>query len=127
MTNSTKKDIILKKYPIVKEIENIFNDFHYTMFSADSNNIDIFIELYKGIIPQFCNGIKKDIAPVKNAISYEISSGFVEGNNNKFKLIKRIVYGKQKLVNLLKKSYVGFMSTLDNFDISLIVEDILNQ
>jgi len=32
-------------------------------------------------------GIKKDIAPVKNAISFDESSGFVEGNNNKFKLI----------------------------------------
>ena len=49
-------------------------------------------------ICDFCQSIKKDIAPVKNAISYNISSGFVEGNNNKFKLIKRIVYGKSKLV-----------------------------
>ena len=31
------------------------------------------------------------------------SSGFVEGNNNKFKLLKRIVYGTIGLVNLAKK------------------------
>ena len=54
-------------------------------------------------ISSLCNGLKKDIAAVKNAISSPISSGFVEGNNNKFKLIKRIVYGKMKLVNLFRK------------------------
>ena len=118
--------IIFEKYPIAKEIQTVFRDFHYVMFSADIDNLDIFIELYNKLIPGFCNGIKKDIAAIKNAISFEINSGFVEGNNNKFKLIKRIVYGKPKLVNLLKRCYVGFMLTLDNFDISLIVEDILN-
>ena len=96
------------------------------MFSANPDNLDLFIDIYNDLIPSFCNGIKKDIAPVKNAISYEINSGFVEGNNNKFKLIKRILYGKSNLVNLFKKCYLGFMSTLDTFDISLIVEDVLN-
>ena len=85
----------------------------------------IYIELYKDKINSFCNGIKKDIAPVKNAISNEINSGFVEGNNNKFKLIKRIVYGKQKLVNLFKKSYLCFLSTLDNFSMQEIVNQVL--
>lgn len=119
-------EIIYEKYPITKRIQVLFNDFHDVIFSSVPDNIDIFIELYKDIIPTFCNGLKKDIAPVKNAISLEINSGFVEGNNNKFKLIKRIVYGKSKLCNLLKRSFIGFMSTLDNFDISIMVEDILN-
>ena len=119
-------EIIFKKYPIAKQVQVLFKDFHYVMFSANPDNLDLFIELYDDLIPSFCNGIKKDIAPVKNAISCEINSGFVEGNNNKFKLIKRIVYGKLKLVNLFKKCYLSFMSTLDTFDISLIVEDVLN-
>ena len=95
------------------------------MFSASPNNLDEFIKKYQDDVTSFCNGLKKDIAPIKNAISYEINSGFVEGNNNKFKLIKRIVYGKSKLCNLLKRSYISFMSTLNDFDISTIVEDIL--
>ena len=118
-------ELIFQKYPIAKEIQTLFKDFHYVIFSADSNNLDLFLDIYSDLIPSFCNGIKKDIAPVKNAISYEINSGFVEGNNNKFKLIKRIVYGKMKLVNLFKKCYFGFMSTLDNFDISMIVKKVL--
>lgn len=118
--------LIYEAYPITKQVKIIFNDFHDVMFGNVSEDLDIFIELYKDIIPSFCKGLKKDIAPIKNAISLEINSGFVEGNNNKFKLIKRIVYGKSKLCNLLKRSFVSFMSTLDNFDISLIVDDVLN-
>lgn len=81
------------------------------MFSEKTELLDSFIEKSKDKVPSFCKGLKKDIAPVKNAISYSINSGFVEGNNNKFKLIKRIVYGKQKLCNLFKKSYLCFLVT----------------
>ena len=118
--------IIEDKYPIIKTIRTIFTDFHDIIFGNDTELLDIFIELYKDDISSFCNGLKKDIAAVRNAISSEINSGFVEGNNNKFKLIKRIVYGKQKLCNLFKKTYLCFLSTLDNFALEEIVEQILN-
>lgn len=118
-------DIIKVKYPLIQDIKDVFNDFHKTMFGKNPNDLNIFIKKYNYIISSFCNGLKKDIAPVKNAISNEINSGFVEGNNNKFKLIKRIVYGKMKLVNLFKKSYLCFLATLDNFSINEIVEQIL--
>jgi len=118
-------NLIKVKYPIVKEVQNIFCDFHQVMFGNNPNELDIFIEKYNLKINSFCNGLKKDIAPVKNAISNEINSGFVEGNNNKFKLIKRIVYGKQKLVNLFKRSYLCFLATLDNFSIQEIVNQVL--
>ena len=119
-------EIIVKKYPIVKDVQMIFKDFHDTIFSNDEEMLDMFIEVYKNKINTFCKGLEKDIAAVKNAISLEINSGFVEGNNNKFKLIKRILYGKSNLVNLFKRCYLSFAVTLDNFDISLLVEDILN-
>lgn len=118
-------NLIKKKYPIVEDVKNIFNDFHQTMLGNNPDELDTFIEKYNSKINSFCNGLKKDIAPVKNAISNEINSGFVEGNNNKFKLIKRIVYGKQKLVNLFKKCYLCFLSTLDNFSIKEIVNQVL--
>ena len=118
--------IIEDKYPIIKTIRTIFTDFHDIIFDNDTELLDIFIELYKDDIPSFCNGLKKDIAAVRNAISSDINSGFVEGNNNKFKLIKRIVYGKQKLCNLFKKTYLCFLSTLDSFALEEIVEQVLN-
>ena len=117
--------IIFEKYPIAKEVQTIFKDFHDTMFSNDEDMLDRFLDTYKAKIPSFCNGIEKDIVAVKNAISSKISSGFVEGNNNKFKLIKRILYGKSKLCNLFKKCYLSFLATLDNFNISELVQNIL--
>jgi transposase len=56
----------------------------------------------------FCDGIEKDIAPVKNAISLPVSSGLVEGCNNKFKLIKRSLYGRSGFVNLRQKCMLAF-------------------
>ena len=74
----------------------------------DNNN-------YESPIPSFINGLKKDILPAKNAISFLESSGFVEANNNKFKLIKRIVYGRTNLVNLFNKFYLCFSFKRVNF------------
>ncbi len=70
--------------------------------------IDDNIENVKSGIQGFIKSIKKDIAPIKAAISFNESSGFVEGNNNKFKLIKRILYGRCNLVNLFKKCFSIF-------------------
>ena len=112
-----------KVYPIINIIKNIFQDFHNTIFSGKEDLLDKFIINYQNQLPSFCKGLKKDIAAVKNAISNSINSGFVEGNNNKFKLIKRIVYGKQKIVNLFKRCYLAFTSTLD--DLSLL-ESVIN-
>ena len=117
---------IFDKYPIAKDVQEMFKDFHDTIFSKDEEMLDIFIELYKNKIETFCNGLEKDIAPIKNAISLKINSGFVEGNNNKFKLIKRILYGKAKLCNLFRKSYLSFLATTENFDINDVVEGVLN-
>ena len=113
---------IKDKYLIVNQVQTIFRDFHDTIFSKQEDDLDNFIQKYNSILPSFCNGLKKDITAVKNAISSEINSGFVEGNNNKFKLIKRIVYGKQKICNLFKRCYLAFTSTLD--DLSLLKDTI---
>ena len=114
MTFIFEKSLIKEKYPITEQIRIAFKEFHDTIFSNDESKIDDYIETYKNILPSFCNGLKKDITAVKNAISNKINSGFVEGNNNKFKLIKRIVYGKQKICNLFKRCFLAFTSTLDD-------------
>lgn len=127
VNSKTKKDdkikenieLIKQKHPLVADVEQVFNDFHSVIMSDTPELVDQFIDIYEDTeISDFCHSIKKDIAPVKNAISYDISSGFVEGNNNKFKLIKRIVYGKSKLVNLFRKCYVAFSATKEDFTLS---------
>ena len=72
---------------------------------------------YESPIPSFINGLKKDILPAKNAISFSESSGFVEGNNNKLKLVKRILYGRANLVNLFRRCYLCFSFKKANFSL----------
>ncbi len=115
-------NIIRTSYPIVEEVEKIFKEFHSILMGNKIEDLDIFLETYKSTkIRPFCEGIKKDITAVKNAISSDISSGFVEGNNNKFKLIKRIIYGKAKLVNLFRKCYVAFIAKNESFSVSELI------
>ena len=70
----------------------------------------------------FVESIKKDVTPIKNAISSVESSGFVEGNNNKFKLIKRILFGKAKTNNLFRKCYVCFLFKNKDFDVKKLIK-----
>ncbi len=126
----TKKDetigcyiqIILDKYETARTVREIFCSFHSILMGNDPTKLDGFLEKYgESGIQSFCNGIKGDIAPVKNAISHDVSSGFVEGNNNKFKLLKRIVYGRSGLVNLEKKCKIAFMSDGKDFNLSSLI------
>ena len=115
-------NIIKEAYPVAVYVETVFKDFHRIIMGNSPEEIDIFIEQYEeSVISTFCNGLKRDIAPVKNAISHPESSGFVEGNNNKFKLLKRIVYGRSGLVNLSKKCKLAFMPKDDTFTLSSLI------
>ena len=92
---------------------------HSLLMGKEESKLDEYLKEYdKSEIQAFCTGIEKDILPVKNAISFSISSGFVEGNNNKFKVLKRIVYGRSGLVNLEKKCKLAFMSKSEDFSLS---------
>jgi len=118
-------DIIRQKYEIVVILENIYNDFYKTLMGNDPNRLDNFVNKYEAsVIKVFIDGVKEDIAPVRNAISSDISSGFVEGNNNKFKLIKRILYGRADLPFLFKKSYLAFLFSLDDFSLPIFAQAI---
>ena len=113
---------IREYYPAVIWIEEVFHTFHSALMGKEPEKMDEFLEQYTNSpLNGFCEYIKKDIAPVKNAISLEVSSGFVEGNNNKFKLIKRIVYGRSKLVNLSKKCLFAFMPKVEGFELSNLI------
>lgn len=124
--NMKKDDIIEKNFEIIKEkyalvavLKDIYDDFHKILMDKNPDKLDAFIDKHKeSVFKSFVDGILYDIVPVKNAISYNESNGFVEGNNNKFKLIKRILYGRANLDNLFKKCYVAFQTKKANFDLS---------
>ena len=114
--------LIRECFPAVRWTEEVFHAFHSALMGKEPSKMDEFLEKYTGTsLNGFCECIKKDIAPVRNAISMEVSSGFVEGNNNKFKLIKRIVYGRTKLANLSKKCFLAFMPKADGFELSKLI------
>ncbi|WP_101299680.1 transposase [Acetivibrio saccincola] len=47
--------------------------------------------------------LTKDKKAVENSVTSQYSNGFVEGNNNRLKLIKRQMYGRVKLALLKAK------------------------
>jgi len=49
------------------------------------------------------NGLKRDIQSVRNTIIYEYNNGLTEGSVNKLKVIKRIMYGRNKFEMLRQK------------------------
>lgn len=126
--------LIYEKYPIVKVVNDLYSSFYSTIMGDKPNKLDEFIQkyetkkekdengedkiVYQSPIPSFIEGLKKDIPPIKNAISFSESSGFVEGNNCKFKLVKRILYGRANLVNLFRKCYLCFSMKMDNFSLN---------
>lgn len=98
--------IIEEKYPAVKLCSDIWNDFYPILMGNDPDKLDGFLEKYDGsVIQPFVNGIKMDIAPVKNAISTSVSSGFVEGGNCRYKATKRLMFGRSGINHLFNKTY----------------------
>lgn len=59
---------------------------------------------------------KKDIVPVKNAISFSLSSGFAEEGNCRYKSVKRLMFGRAGQDHLFHKTYA----------ISIIMRQSLN-
>lgn len=75
------------------------------MNAKQSERLLPYIQRLEGLeIPEvttFCNGVKADIEAVKNVISLVYNNGLAEGNVNKIKLIKRVMYSRNSF-NLLK-------------------------
>jgi len=115
--------VIKEAYPIVSQMEEMYQLFHSILMGEEPEELDEFIGRYQGTkgMAGFVEGLKRDITPVKNAISLPFSSGFVEGNNNKFKLIKRILYGRSGLANLFRKCYAAFSITQTHVPVQSLI------
>lgn len=121
-------DKIRDHYPCVKFVEDAFREFYTAVMGNDAGKIDEFIEKYDGsALNSFVSGLKMDIEAVKNAVIYEVSSGFVEGNNTKFKLVKRALGGRSGLSNLEQKSILAFLATTDDFSLSELISSTVTE
>lgn len=98
---------VLHKYPQVGKVYSTVSEFKEIMFSKNINGLNYWINntLDLGIaeLNSFINGIKIDIEAVNNAILLEYNNGLAEGSVNKLKVIKRIMYGRNKFDLLRSK------------------------
>jgi|BioPla2DNA2_1021312.scaffolds.fasta_scaffold43960_1 hypothetical protein len=98
-------EILCTRYPILETVKILISEFRNLFNNRSRHDLETFLEKYKKSvfkpIRAFAESLIKDFIPVSNAITFTYSNGFVEGNNNKLKMIKRLSYGRCSL-QLLK-------------------------
>lgn len=100
--------LIEQRYPVVRKAKEIWDRFYHIMMGDDKDPellIDFLLDYGDSEIRPFINGLKKDIEPVVAAISSGVTSGFVEGMNNRYKQVLRMMYGRSGLNLLFHKNY----------------------
>lgn len=108
------KEIIFKKYPILYHIHTFIREFREIFIKKSLSYLYLFIEKYQksviGNIRTFVNGLLKDIDAIENAVTSQLSNGFLEGGNNRLKMIKRMMYGRARLPLLRAKCFLQVRS-----------------
>ncbi len=98
---------IIQRYPVIESIINLVNEFKHLLETKNVEKLEEWIEKASNLkirkIDKFVNGLKRDIQAVRNAIIYEYNNGLAEGSVNKLKVIKRIMYGRNKFEMLRQK------------------------
>ena len=93
--------VVGKEYEVVHYLERFMFDFKSVFREKSKVMLAGFIEIYEDSvyskIKSFINGLSMDISAVANAVELPYSNGFIEGNNNRLKMIKRMMYGRAKL------------------------------
>ena len=92
------KTFIFEKYPMLNILDRCIREFRDTFQNKCIHRLHCFINKYSscGIVPleSFAKGLLNDIDAVEYAVSTEWSNGFVEGINNKIKMVKRVMFGR---------------------------------
>lgn len=98
-------DRIIAEYPVIGRVYDAVEGFKQTLFGKKESELDKWLEQTDSLeideLCSFINGIKRDIAAVKNAITLNYNNGLAEGSVNKLKVVKRIMYGRNSF-ELLK-------------------------
>lgn len=89
---------IYSQYPIIHKLKVCIDEFRQIFIHKSMPRLYLFIERYKdseyASISSFANGLSRDLSAVENAVASPLSNGFVEGVNNRTKMIKRVMYGR---------------------------------
>jgi transposase len=91
-------DNLIKEVPLLSSLRKFHMDFRNILKGGCPNQLDVWIENVQSIgrkkMDSFCEGLKKDIMAIKNAIIYNWTNGLVEGSVNRLKNKKREMYGR---------------------------------
>lgn len=91
-------EYLWNKYSILQEIEKCIREFREIFRTKKMPLLYLFIDRYKYSslkeLASFASGLEKDISAVENAVASDLSNAFVEGTNNKVKMVKRTMYGR---------------------------------
>lgn len=91
-------DRIMVQCPDVYDLRNIALAFRAALKAADARLMREWIHNAKhcqfGSVVRFAYGLQKDISAVAAAVEMQWSTGQVEGQNNRLKMIKRQMYGR---------------------------------
>jgi hypothetical protein len=114
LEEETDVDYLFNKYSSLVELKRCINNFREIYIYKNPKLLDWFIAIYSQssvkTIASFVKGLLIDIDAVRNSVTSSLSNGFVEGNNNRSKAIKRIMYGRAKIDLLSAKVIHGIQS-----------------
>ena len=87
-----------QKYPVLRETELCIRQFREIFEKKSMPLLYLFIDRYKHSsvkeFASFAKGLENDLFAVENAVASPLSNGFVEGTNNKLKMVKKAMYGR---------------------------------
>lgn len=101
------KEYVFNKYPQLYELNIFIKEFRLIFNGKLMPQLYLFIEKYKNselkLLSVFAKGLEKDMEAVENAVSSNLSNGFVEGTISKLKMVKRVMYGRCRRTLLAAK------------------------
>jgi transposase len=110
--NLTKTDAVIVAnietgIPELAVARALLDRFQTMIRTRNASNLSPWIsDARASLIASFGNGVAKDIDAIRNAIDQPWSSGQVEGQINKLKMVKRQMYGRAK-IDLLQARLIG--------------------
>lgn len=99
-----------ENHPVVMELQKRIREFRLIFEQQNPCMLRLFIESCSqsehSRIANFAKGLRQDFDAVDFAVSSAKSNAFVEGSNNKIKMVKRVMYGRCG-IKLLKAKLAG--------------------
>ena len=93
--------------PTLVEARALITRFHSMVRQKAEASLDLWLaDGATSLIASFTNGVARDVAAVRAAITQPWSNGQVEGQINKLKLVKRQMYGRAN-IDLLQARLIG--------------------